>query len=66
MPLPFPSGNVSSSPEEAWTMAFNNLSQRIRRYFVRPEPHLQALAYVERLITEIKSSSRVFVLMKSG
>src|ERR1700737_5002306 len=51
MPLPFPSVSVSSSPEEAWTTAFNDLSQRIRRYFVRPEPHLQALTYVEGLMS---------------
>lgn len=39
MPLPFPSPSPSVSPEEAWTAAFNGLSQRIRRYFVRQEPH---------------------------
>ena len=34
MPLLFPSASPYPSPEEVWTTAFNELSQRIRRYFV--------------------------------
>lgn len=43
MPLHFPSASPSLSPEEVWTFALNELSQRIRRYFVRREPHQRAL-----------------------
>lgn len=54
MPLLFPSASSSASPEEIWTTAFNGLSQRIRRYFVRPEPHLQALTYVQGLMSPVE------------
>lgn len=49
MPLQFPS--ISPSPEEVWTTSFDEMSQRIRRSFVRPEPHQQALTYVQGLMS---------------
>ena len=42
----------SSFPEEIWTTVFNKLSQRIRQYFMRPEPHQRALAYIQGLMSE--------------
>jgi SRSO17 transposase len=51
MPLCFPSANSSPSPEEVWTVTFNELGQRIRLFFVRPEPYQRALAYVRGLMS---------------
>jgi SRSO17 transposase len=42
------------SPEEVWTAAFNKLSQQVRLYFVRPEPHLRALAYMQALMSSVE------------
>src|SRR5258708_5998948 len=53
MSLPFPAINESSSPEEVWTTAFQELGQRIRHHFVRQEPHHRALSYVRGLMSEI-------------
>jgi len=54
MPFLFPSASPSSSPEEVWKTAFHELSQRIRRYFVRQEPHQQALAYLQGLMSPLE------------
>jgi SRSO17 transposase len=54
MPFLFPSASPSSSPEEVWKTAFHELSQRIRRYFVRQEPHQQALAYLQGLMSPVE------------
>ena len=54
MSLPFPSASSHSSPEEVWTTAFHELSQRIRRSFVRPEPHQRALAYIQGLMSSVE------------
>ena len=54
MPLLFPSASPYLSPEEVWTTAFNELSQRIRRYFVRPEPHQRALSYAQGLMSSVE------------
>lgn len=54
MPLSFPSASPSAFPEEVWTAAFEKLSQRIRRSFVRPEPHQHALAYVRGLMSLVE------------
>src|SRR5260370_26865130 len=51
MPLHFPSSSPSSSPEAMWVTAFNELGRRIRRYFVRSEPHHQALASMQGLMS---------------
>ena len=53
MPCPFPSANPSASPEEAWTAAFEQLSQRIRRSFRRPESHQRAQTYVQGLMSDV-------------
>lgn len=50
----FPSASPSSSPEEVWKTAFHELSQRIRRYFVRQEPHQQALASLQGLMSPVE------------
>ncbi|GHP00478.1 hypothetical protein KSF_105250 [Reticulibacter mediterranei] len=49
MSLHFPS-SPSSSPEAIWAIAFNELGQRIRHAFVRPESYQRALAYVRGLM----------------
>src|SRR5258708_33649108 len=54
MPFHFPTASLSSSPEEVWTAAFHELSQRIRRYFVRQEPYHQALTYVQGLMSPVE------------
>ncbi len=54
MPLIFLSATSSFSPEEAWTMAFNELSWRIRPSFVRPEAYQCALAYVQGLMSSVE------------
>src|SRR5258708_33816440 len=54
MPLPYPDAGSYSSPNEKWTSAFNDLSQRIRFCFTRPEPHQRALAYVQGLMTSVE------------
>jgi hypothetical protein len=51
MPLSFSTASPSSTPEEMWTTVFNELSQRIRPYFVRPESHHRALAYMQGLMS---------------
>ena len=53
MSLPFPVINESSSPEEVWTTAFQELGQRIRHHFVRQESYHRALNYVRGLMSEI-------------
>ncbi len=52
MPFHFPTARTSSSPEEAWTAAFNHLSQHIRQHFIRPETHQRALAYIQGLMSD--------------
>jgi hypothetical protein len=47
MPFLFHSASSYPIPEEIWAPAFHELSQRIRRSFVRPESHLRALAYLQ-------------------
>jgi SRSO17 transposase len=54
MPLLFPSANSSTSPEEVWAAAFNELGQRIRHAFVRPEAYQRALAYVQGLMSMVE------------
>jgi SRSO17 transposase len=51
MPLPYPDAGFSSSPSEIWTSAFNELGQRIRFCFTRPEPYQRAIAYVQGLMS---------------
>ncbi|WP_236601496.1 IS701 family transposase [Ktedonobacter sp. SOSP1-52] len=46
--------NGSSSPEEVWTTAFNELGQRIRRAFVRPESYQRAQTYVQGLMSPVE------------
>jgi hypothetical protein len=53
MSLPFPAINVFSSPEEVWAMAFHELGQRIKRSFLRQEPHHHALNYVQGLMSDV-------------
>lgn len=53
MPFPFPSASPSASPEETWKAAFERLSQRIRRSFMRPEPYHHALTYVQGLMSGV-------------
>lgn len=52
MSLPFPLANPS--PEEVWATAFNELGQRIRHAFVRPEVYQRALAYVQGLMSMVE------------
>ncbi|GHO64640.1 hypothetical protein KSC_035320 [Ktedonobacter sp. SOSP1-52] len=40
-----------SRAEEVWTTTFNELGQRIRQHFVRPEPHQRALTYMQALMS---------------
>ena len=54
MPLHFPSSSPSSSPQEVWTAAFNELGQRIRQYFVRPEPYRRTLTYMQGLMSPVE------------
>lgn len=49
MPLLFPSVGSTSSPEEIWTTAFKELSQRVRHIFTRRESHVRALMYIQGL-----------------
>jgi hypothetical protein len=51
MLLHAPSANPSSSAEEVWTTAFNEVGQRTRRYFARQDSHRRALAYVQGLMS---------------
>jgi SRSO17 transposase len=54
MSLQVPTASPSSAPEEVWTTAFDELSQRIRHAFVRPEPHLRALTYLQGLMGPVE------------
>src|SRR6266481_8641910 len=54
MPLLFPAASLHSSPEEVWATAFHELSQRIRRSFLRPDPHQRALAYLQGLMSSVE------------
>jgi hypothetical protein len=54
MPFLFPKASPSLSPEEVWTTTFNQLSQRMRRYFIRSESHQRALAYMQGLMSSVK------------
>src|SRR5258706_14802229 len=47
----FPPESPSSSPEEAWTTALDQLSQQIRQHFIRSESHQRALAYMQGLMS---------------
>ncbi|MDQ2713990.1 MAG: IS701 family transposase [Chloroflexota bacterium] len=47
-----PLASPSSFPKEVWTTELDQLSQRIRQYFVRPESHQQALAYLQGLMSD--------------
>jgi SRSO17 transposase len=44
----------SSSPEEVWATAFNELSRCTTPYFVRQESNLRALAYVQGLMSSVE------------
>ncbi len=46
------STSLHFSPEEMWSTAFNQFSQRMRQYFVRQESSFRALAYVRGLMSE--------------
>lgn len=46
-----PEACPSSSPEEVWTTALDQLNQQIRQHFVRSEPHQRALAYMQGLMS---------------
>src|SRR5260370_3214842 len=54
MPLPYPEASSYSSPNEIWTSAFNELGQRIRFCFTRPELYQRALAYVQGLMSSVE------------
>ncbi len=54
MPFLFPTASPSPSPKEVWTTAFNQLSQQMRGYFVRPESHYRALTYVQGLMSSVE------------
>jgi hypothetical protein len=54
MPLLFPSASPYPSSKVACTTSFNELSQRIRRYFVRQEPHHRALSYMQGLMSPVE------------
>src|SRR5260221_8380537 len=47
-----PPASPSSSPGEVWTAAFNQLGQRMRLHFVRPEPYQRALTYMQGLMSK--------------
>lgn len=57
MPFLFPTARTSSSPEEGWTAAFNQLSQHIRQHFIRPEAHQRALASIQGLMSDASRKS---------
>lgn len=50
MPLHASSAHSSALPEEIWVTAFNELGQRIKPAFVRPESYQHALAYMQGLM----------------
>jgi hypothetical protein len=52
MPSFSPSACPSSSPEEEWAMAFDELNNRIRHCFTRPELAIRAFAYVQGLMSD--------------
>jgi SRSO17 transposase len=54
MPFLFPTASPSSSPEEVWTTAFNQLSQRMSGFFVRSESYQRALAYIQGLMSSVE------------
>jgi SRSO17 transposase len=54
MPFLFPTASPSTSPGEVWITVFNQLSQRIRGSFVRPESHKRALIYVQGLMSSVE------------
>lgn len=54
MPHLFPSENVHTSLGEVWTIAFQDLGQRIRSTFVRQESHQRALAYLQGLMSLVE------------
>ena len=54
MPLHASSAHFSILPEEIWATAFNELGQRIRHAFVRPESYQRALSYVQGLMGMVK------------
>lgn len=39
------------APPQVWATALDQLSQRIRQYFGRPESHQRALTYIQRLMS---------------
>ena len=47
-----PKARPPSSPEEVWTTVFNQLGQRIRQHFVRPELYQRALTYMQGLMSK--------------
>jgi hypothetical protein len=63
MPSFSPSACPSSSPEEEWAMAFDELNNRIRHCFTRPELAIRAFAYVQGLMSDASRKNRV-VLQK--
>jgi SRSO17 transposase len=46
------SSSISSSLEEVWTTAFQEVGQRMRSHFIRPEPHQRSLAYIQGLMSD--------------
>jgi len=54
MPLHASTVLSSALPEEIWATAFNELGQRIRHAFVRPESYQQALAYLRGLMSPVE------------
>lgn len=51
--MPIPPFISAASFQEAWTNAFQELGQRMRPYFARPESHQHALAYIEGLMSDL-------------
>ncbi len=49
-----PSASSFSSSEAVWSTAFNDLSERIKRYFGRQEPYYRTLAYVQGLMSSVE------------
>ena len=53
-------------PQEVWTTALDQLSQRIRQYFVRPESHQRALAYLQGLMSSVERKNAWQVAEEMG
>ena len=53
-------------PQEVWATALDQLSQRIRQYFVRPESHQRALAYFQGLMSCVERKNAWQVAEEMG